>query len=162
MNTINKTGLAILITQLEKIHDYRYILDINNPEQWIKDLANQYEIPERLLPAFTTYAEEYLQEPRGCLNESGAFWNDEDILDGISAKFRLFYESILDYVYPDIDYSNTRCVIEPSYMDTTTICVVANGKLVWIEDIKAWHFWFLPENILNELTQIAEIFKSRL
>lgn len=157
MATINQTGLAVLVAQLESMNELGYVQD-GEPDQWIKELIAEFEIPDELIPAFVSYAEEFLQQPKGCLNESGPFWDDHDVLMGIISKFRMFYEPILQYVYPG--WLDSRIVIEPSYEDSTAICIIANDECVLLEDIKAWHFWFSPEGLLDRLAKIAEQVKG--
>lgn len=159
MATINQTGLAVLVAQLESMNELRYVQD-GEPDQWIKELIAEFEIPDELIPAFVSYAEEFLQQPKGCLNESGPFWDDHDVLMGIISKFRMFYEPILIHAFLDFSYCNSRIIIEPSYEDSTAICIIANDECVLLEDIKAWHFWFSPEGLLDRLAKIAEQVKG--
>lgn len=155
MTTMNKTGLDVLIAQLENMCDLGFIQD-TEPDRWIKELIAEFEIPDKLIPAFIAYAEEFLQQPKGCLNESGPFWDDHDVLVGIISKFRMFYEPILIHAFLNFSYYNSRIIIEPSYEDSTAICIIANDECVLLEDIKAWHFWFKSEELLDNLAEIAE------
>jgi hypothetical protein len=159
MATINQTGLAVLVAQLESMNELGYVQD-GEPDQWIKELITEFEIPDKLIPAFIAYAEEFLQRPDGCLNESGPFWNDHDVLMGIISKFRMFYEPIVMNAHPNLNWLDSRIVIEPSYEDTTVICIVINQKCTFLDNIKAWHFWFSPEGLLDHLARIAEQIKG--
>lgn len=159
MATINQTGLAVLVAQLESMNELGYVQD-GEPDQWIKELITEFEIPDKLIPAFIAYAEEFLQQPGGCLNESGPFWNDHDVLMGIISKFRMFYEPIVMNAHPNLNWLDSRIIIEPSYEDSTAICIIINGECVFLEDIKAWHFWFSPEGLLDHLARIAEQVKG--
>lgn len=159
MTTMNKTGLDVLIAQLENMNDLGYIQNAD-PDQWIKELIAEFEIPDKLIPAFIAYAEEFLQQPEGCLNESGPFWNDYDVLMGIISKFRMFHEPIVMNAHPNFNWLDSRIIIEPSYEGATTICIIINNKCVLLDDIKAWHFWFSPEDLLDHLARIAEQVKG--
>ncbi len=155
MATINQIGLAVLMAQLENMDDLGCVQN-TEPDQWIKELIAEFEIPDKLIPAFIAYAEEFLQRPGGCLNESGPFWNDHDVLMGIISKFRMFYEPIVLNTHPNFNWFYSRIIIEPSYEGATTICIIINNKCVLLDDIKAWHFWFSPEDLLDCLARITE------
>ena len=62
MATINQTGLAVLVAQLESMNELGYVQD-GEPDQWIKELIAEFKIPDELIPAFIAYAEEFLQRP---------------------------------------------------------------------------------------------------
>lgn len=155
MATINQIGLAILMAQLENMDDLGCVQN-TEPDRWIKELITEFKIPDKLIPAFVAYAEEFLQKPSGCINESGPFWDNCDLLRAIISKFRMFYQPIVLSVYPNFNWVNDQIIIQPSYEDTTVICIVINQECAFLDNIKAWHFWFSPENLLDCLAEIAE------
>lgn len=161
MKTINKVGYDVLMAQLNDIREYAEYMPqhYTKPAPWVQELITEFEIPRTLVSAFTIYAEEFLQELEGCLNESNIFWNDDDVLMGIIEKLRAFYNPILKYAYPDINWFDSGVIVEPSYIDYSAICIIANSKCIYLNYIKAWRFWFRPDDLLDYLAGIAEQIK---
>jgi len=80
----------ILLAQLSYLNDFLASPNDITVDPWVQELIVKFKIPDSLVPAFVIYAEEYLQDVRGCLKEDGLFW-DEDVLYGIIQKFRAFF-----------------------------------------------------------------------
>ena len=150
----------ILLAQLSYINDFLVSPNDITVDPWVQELIVKFKIPDSLVPVFVIYAEEYLQDVRGCLKEDGLFW-DEDVLYGIIQKFRAFFLPILKYANPGMDWPSADIIIEPSYEGTSAICIVADGQCVYLEYIKAWSFSIHPDGLLNHLGDLAKKFSVK-
>ncbi len=146
----------ILIKQLEEINTYMNLSGSKDKlidNTWIDVWSKEFKIPQNLKLAFIEYALEFLLEPYGCINFNSAFWGNEDLTVDIINKFKYFYQPIAEYLYPN---SDINIVVEPSFEDTSTICILKNNVCIYYSYEKVWHLWSEPNELFSFLKDIAE------
>ena len=145
-------GEDLLIMQLIHFKDMEYTKEKEEVEAHFCEMAERLNIPTEYEEAFYAYAHEYLQEPYGCMQEDGCFWDGHDVMIGIWDKFYSFYQPIITAnvpTYHDI-------VIDPSYEGRTRIIAYKDSKIFLKESTKAWNFYFASETeLLKYLEEIA-------
>ncbi len=69
----------------------------------------------------------------------------EDIMLDIMDKFYFFYAAIRNETNKHIDV-----YVSPSYKDSTTTLMILGDRVLYIEDNKAWNFWFESEDAMKD------------
>lgn len=144
------TGKDVLLAQLRYLKKWfnRSQNKIDNPA--VKKLAEIYEVPNDLYGAFTAYCADFLLEREGCLNESGIFW-EEDNLHGIISKWHTFFRPIADMVESDLnDQVCLDVYVEPSYISMTTIIITADVKSG--QETLAFKYQLKAQNVIEQET----------
>lgn len=96
------TGKDVLLRQLEHIKNKCHVRWETIDDPAVKKLAEDCKIPVEYHGVFEAYCVDFLLEHEGCLNESGIFW-EEDNLHGIISKWPSFFRPITDMVESDLN-----------------------------------------------------------
>jgi len=158
-------GNDILLTQLEFLHDSKCLQNDNyNSEEFNAKAMQLWEdlnLPDKLKAAWNAYYLEFLQDPEGCLLESGVFYNEEDLMSGVIDKFYCFLSPIakLASLQLRLQPYNFQVYVEPSFYNCSSVLIVTDlGDLrpdivLYFYNYKAWTFYF--DNI-SELYKYLE------